>query len=59
MYICESEKELEKSLKNAMAKGSSFFGHGGVFMEKYIPEARHIEIQVNGCPAAALLTLFF
>lgn len=48
MQIVWEEKELEPSLKKSMQEAQAAFGNDGMYMEKYIEEPRHIEIQVIG-----------
>lgn len=48
MKIIWEEKELEDSLKGAMREAEAAFGNAGMYMEKYIEEPRHIEIQIAG-----------
>lgn len=44
--VVESEDELSKVLKVAQAEAEAAFGNAGVYLEKYIREMRHIEVQV-------------
>lgn len=48
MRIVWEEKDLEKLLNMASSEAKASFGNDGVYMEKYIEEPRHIEIQVAG-----------
>ncbi|GAA5964336.1 hypothetical protein JCM8115_006075 [Rhodotorula mucilaginosa] len=48
MSICWSEDELKKAFKSTVDLSQTLFSNGGVFVEKYIPKARHIEVQVFG-----------
>lgn len=48
MQIVWEEKELEPSLIKSMQEAQAAFGNDGMYMEKYIEEPRHIEIQVIG-----------
>ena len=43
-----AESELEKSWESAVQEATAAFGNGGMYMEKFIEEPRHIEIQVAG-----------
>ncbi len=46
--ICENQKELIDSYDNVKHLAESNFNDGGVFIEKYIRKARHIEVQIFG-----------
>ncbi len=46
MRIARSDDEVAASLRSAVREAESSFGDGRVFIEKYIEQPRHIEIQV-------------
>lgn len=46
MRVVWEKKELEDAINSAMREAKSAFGDDTIFMEKYILEPRHIEIQV-------------
>ncbi len=46
--ICENENELINSFENVKHLAEINFNDSGVFIEKYIPKARHIEVQIFG-----------
>lgn len=48
MRIVHSEDELEKNFMMATSEALSAFGNGDVYVEKFVEEPRHIEIQVLG-----------
>lgn len=48
MRIVRKEEELEDQLFNARKEAESSFGNAGVYIEKFIEEPRHIEIQIVG-----------
>ena len=48
MRIVHSQGELRESLRIARLESESSFGDSRVYMEKFITNARHIEIQVLG-----------
>jgi acetyl-CoA carboxylase biotin carboxylase subunit len=48
MRVIWNEKELEKSWDSARQEAAAAFGNDGMYMEKFIEEPRHIEIQVAG-----------
>jgi len=48
MRIIWKESELEENLDRAKMEAGAAFGNDGMYMEKYIEEPRHIEIQIAG-----------
>ena len=48
MRIVWKEEDLQKAIETAQAEAGAAFGNDGLYMEKYIEEPRHIEIQVAG-----------
>lgn len=48
MRIVMSEEEFEKSYAMASGEAQSAFGNASVYIEKYVEQPRHIEIQVFG-----------
>jgi len=48
MRIVNSAKELNESIKAAQREAKSSFGDDRIFIEKYVPVSRHIEIQILG-----------
>ncbi len=48
MRIVTEEKDLDNAWSAARTEAGAAFGNDGVYMEKYIEEPRHIEIQVAG-----------
>jgi acetyl-CoA carboxylase biotin carboxylase subunit len=48
MRIVWNENELQKAFETAQAEAGAAFGNDGLYMEKFIEEPRHIEIQVAG-----------
>lgn len=44
--VAWSEEELLKVLKVAQAEAEAAFGNAGVYLEKYITDMRHIEVQI-------------
>ncbi|MGH7572590.1 MAG: biotin carboxylase N-terminal domain-containing protein, partial [Gemmatimonadota bacterium] len=46
MRRVEEEAGLEAALRSARGEAESAFGDPTVYLEKYVPEARHVEIQV-------------
>ena len=48
MRIVWKESELEGAWDSAKQEAAAAFGNDGLYMEKYIQEPRHIEIQIAG-----------
>ena len=48
MRIAWSEKEVADGFKSSMSEAKSSFGDDRVFIEKFVTQPRHIEIQVLG-----------
>ena len=46
MKIVESAEDLEEALKDATREAKNYFGSDELYIERYIREARHIEVQV-------------
>ncbi len=54
---CRDANELRQAYETVKRQGQQFFGNGGVFLERYIPRARHVEIQIFGDGAGQVITL--
>jgi acetyl-CoA carboxylase, biotin carboxylase subunit len=48
MRVVWEEDEMEKSYDTAKAEAAASFKNDGIYMEKFVEEPRHIEIQVAG-----------
>src|SRR5258706_800885 len=48
MRIVWEESEMERAYNTAKAEAAASFKNDGIYMEKYVEEPRHIEIQVAG-----------
>ena len=48
MRVVESAKELEAALQSARAEALAAFGSADVYVERYLPDVRHVEVQVLG-----------
>ena len=46
MRIAMEDSELEKLFTTAQLEAEAAFGDGRIYLEKFLPQARHIEIQV-------------
>ncbi|ATY60631.1 Allophanate hydrolase subunit 2 [Cordyceps militaris] len=48
LKICKDESEVRSSFASVVSRGTALFSNPGVFLERYFPVSRHIEIQVFG-----------
>ena len=48
MRIVREAKDLEKLLDEAQNEAARAFGNGAVFLEKFVGQAKHIEVQILG-----------
>ncbi len=48
MRIVTKESEFEKAWNDARQESSAAFGNDGLYLEKFVEEPRHIEIQIIG-----------
>ncbi len=46
MRIAASREDLERCLRTARAEAEAAFGDGSLYLEKYLEDPRHVEIQV-------------
>jgi len=45
---CNTEAELAAAFETVQRQGKSFFNDAGVFLERYVDNARHVEVQIFG-----------
>ena len=48
MRVVWEESEMEKAFNTAKAEAAASFKNDGIYMEKFVEEPRHIEIQIAG-----------
>ncbi|GHE60266.1 MULTISPECIES: acetyl-CoA carboxylase biotin carboxylase subunit [Roseivirga] len=48
MRIVKSDKEFQKAWDDAKMESAAAFGNDGLYLEKFVEEPRHVEIQVVG-----------
>ena len=48
MRVCESEADVREGFATVARLGQSNFGDAGVFLERYVRRARHVEVQIFG-----------
>jgi acetyl-CoA carboxylase biotin carboxylase subunit len=57
LRMVEDEAEIEKAIEMTMGEAESAFGDGRIFVEKYIQNPKHIEIQVLADTHGKIVTL--
>ncbi|MDE2403131.1 MAG: urea carboxylase [Sphingomonadales bacterium] len=57
MRICEDEAAVRDGFAAVARLGQSNFGDAGIFLERYIRRARHIEVQLFGDGAGRVMAL--
>lgn len=58
MRVVKSAASFEKALQACQREAKAAFGREEVFLEKYVPNARHIEVQIFGDAHGNLIHLF-
>ena len=58
MRLVHSEAELGSALERTQSEAKNAFGSDAVYIEKAIPNARHVEIQVLGDQQGQMVSLF-
>ena len=56
--VAESEDELEKAFEGASREGEKFFSDPTVYVERYLPDPRHVEVQVLADAHGNVIHLF-
>lgn len=57
MQVCRSEDDLQIAYESVRRLGEANFRDGGMFLEKFIERARHIEVQIFGDGSGRVVTL--
>lgn len=57
MSVCADEEELVRNFERVVRQAGANFGDAGVFLERYVEEARHIEVQIFGDGEGRVLAL--
>jgi pyruvate carboxylase subunit A len=55
---CNDEKELRQQFQRVISEATKAFGHSEVFVEKYISNPRHIEVQILADSLGNVVHLF-
>jgi urea carboxylase len=48
LQVCKDEGEISAAFKKVKSRGETLFNNAGVFLERYYPQSRHIEVQIFG-----------
>ncbi|MGE9267326.1 MAG: biotin carboxylase N-terminal domain-containing protein, partial [Verrucomicrobiales bacterium] len=57
MEVCRSEQELREAFAKVVRLANANFGDAGVFLERFVERARHIEVQIFGDGEGKVLAL--
>lgn len=57
LHMCADEQELREKFEAVRRLGESNFKQGGVYVEKFVAEARHVEVQVFGLGDGRVIVL--
>ncbi len=57
MRVCEDEDALRHAYEGVRHLAKTNFNNGGLFLEKYIARARHVEVQIFGTALGEVVTL--
>eukprot|EP01124_Arcella_intermedia_P026976 TRINITY_DN5194_c0_g1_i1.p1 TRINITY_DN5194_c0_g1~~TRINITY_DN5194_c0_g1_i1.p1 ORF type:complete len:1188 (-),score=247.95 TRINITY_DN5194_c0_g1_i1:6-3569(-) len=58
MRVVTESKDLKESFERCKSEGLTFFGNGTVFIERYIKNPRHIEVQILGDTYGNIIHLY-
>lgn len=57
LQLCENPEELQRAFDTVRRQAQANFGNAGVFLEKFVSTARHIEVQIFGDGKGGVVTL--
>jgi urea carboxylase len=57
MRVCQSKEQLAEAYESVLRLSKANFGDSGVYLEKYVSRARHIEVQIFGDGKGGVLAL--
>lgn len=58
MRVVRNESEIAEAIESARREAEKSFGNGALLLEKFVEQARHIEIQILGDRHGSLVHLF-
>jgi acetyl-CoA/propionyl-CoA carboxylase, biotin carboxylase, biotin carboxyl carrier protein len=56
--VAQDESELEKAFEGASREGEKFFSDATVYVERYLPDPRHVEVQILADGEGNVIHLF-
>jgi urea carboxylase len=56
-YVCRSPQELAEHFAAVVQLSAAYFGQPGVYLERFIARARHVEVQLFGDGAGSVIAL--
>jgi urea carboxylase len=57
MRVCHSAEQLSEAFESVLRLSRANFGDSGIFLEKFVSRARHIEVQIFGDGKGGVLAL--
>ncbi|MGN7780262.1 5-oxoprolinase/urea amidolyase family protein, partial [Mycolicibacterium sp. 22603] len=57
MQVCHNADDLRTAYQRVVAQAERSFGSAGVFVERYVENARHVEVQIFGDGTGRVLSL--
>jgi acetyl-CoA carboxylase biotin carboxylase subunit len=57
MGVAEDEAALRKAFETARTRAERFFGSPAILLERYLPRARHVEVQILGLADGRVVAL--
>ncbi|SDG67929.1 acetyl-CoA carboxylase, biotin carboxylase subunit [Aneurinibacillus thermoaerophilus] len=58
MQICRDDEEVRKAFQSAKGRAKAYFGNDDIFIEKYVDNPHHIEVQIAGDEHGNIVHLF-
>lgn len=58
LKIARDLSQAQEAIESARREGKASFGSDRIFLEKYLEKAKHIEVQIFGCPDGRVLHLW-
>ncbi len=57
MRLCRAESEVTEAFASVLRTSKASFSDGGIFLEKFVDRARHVEVQIFGDGAGEVIEL--